>query len=81
MLIVHVHNEGTRPDNTADYTYKVYVNQKKIASGEVRGHQRSDGWQELLRMVADTTTTSRVGSTVNKNVSAQKGVKWMPEIL
>lgn len=56
MLIVHVHNEGTRPDNTADYTYKVYVNQKEIASGEVSGHQRSDGWRELLRRVADEGT-------------------------
>lgn len=58
MLIVHVHNEGTRPDNTADYTYKVYVNQKEIASGTVSNHDRSCGWRNLLRMVADGDTTT-----------------------
>jgi hypothetical protein len=68
MLIVHIHNEGTRSDNTADYIYRVYVNQKEIASGEVKGHQRSLGWQGLLRRVADegTTTPRPVGCCIDK---------------
>jgi len=73
MLIVHVHNEGTWPDNTADYTYKVYVNREEIASGEVIGHQRSDGWQELLRRVADVgTKASRpIGCSTSKEYSCE----------
>jgi hypothetical protein len=38
-------------DNIADYDWRVYINSVEIASGILRGHDREDGWVELVKML------------------------------
>jgi len=53
VLTIKIINDGTGTQESANYDYFVYVNGWKIASGHVNGHNRADGWQELLRMIAE----------------------------
>ena len=53
MLTINIRNDGTGPDNAANYAYFVLVNSKVIAMGEVKNHNRADGWRELVRRVAE----------------------------
>ena len=50
MLIITIHNEGGSNDNT-NYTYVVSVNKEVICAGEVNGHNRDEGWENLLEMI------------------------------
>jgi len=50
MLIITIHNEGGSNDNT-NYTYVVSVNKKVICTGEVKGHNRDEGWENLVEMI------------------------------
>lgn len=52
MLIIHIQNI-TDLAPISDYRYEVLVNLEVIASGEVKGHVRADGWAELVRKVID----------------------------
>lgn len=47
-LIVVIHNDGTGSDDAANYDFQVYVNETKIAEGEIFRHDRKDGWIRLL---------------------------------
>jgi hypothetical protein len=54
MLTIQIHNvTQPRNDKDSNYTYDVYVNQDVIASGMVFGHDRSEGWINLVEMVLD----------------------------
>lgn len=53
MLIIEIINDGTGTNEDTNYTYKVFVNTEGIAFGEVRGHNRDEGWTELLRQILD----------------------------
>ena len=55
MLTINIRNDGTGTDEAANYTYNVMVNRKVIAIGEVKGHQRMDGWRALVRRVLRET--------------------------
>lgn len=50
MLIITFHNIDSK-DNIADYDWRVYINRVEIASGILRGHNREDGWVELVKML------------------------------
>ena len=50
MPIITIHNEGGSNDNT-NYTYVVSVNKEVICAGEVKGHNRDNGWEDLLEMI------------------------------
>lgn len=52
MLIVYIHNDGTGTNKSANYTYQVCVNDVVIDVGEVKGHDRNEGWRKLLEEVA-----------------------------
>ncbi len=52
MLIVTMRNVWQAGD-VADYEVKVYVNRDLIAAYSVVGHNRSDGWAELVRRVGE----------------------------
>jgi hypothetical protein len=52
MLIIKVQNT-TDLAPVSDYRYEVLVNLEVIASGEVKGHVRADGWAELVRRVIE----------------------------
>ena len=53
MLIILIHNEGTGTDESANYTYEVRVNELTIARGEILGHNRWNGWKNLLQMLLE----------------------------
>ena len=50
MLIITIHNDGGT-NESSNYTYVVSVNKKVICAGEVKGHNRDDGWENLLEMI------------------------------
>ena len=52
MLTVYIRNVKTVKD-IADYDYLVFINAEKIAEGKIKGHKRSDGWQPLVKRIAD----------------------------
>jgi hypothetical protein len=49
MLIIKIQNDGTGSDQSANYNYGVYINDRRIANGLIKGHNRSNGWQRLVR--------------------------------
>ena len=53
MLHIKIINDGTGTDKDANYLYDVYINARRIASGEILGHDRSDGWRELVEMILE----------------------------
>jgi hypothetical protein len=53
MLIILVHNDGTGTEEIADYNYEVRINHDVIAHGRILDHNRKDGWQALIREIAD----------------------------
>lgn len=50
MLILKITNVSNLSE-TSDYVWAAYVNDKKIASGEVKGHFRPHGWKALVEKV------------------------------
>jgi hypothetical protein len=53
MLIVLVHNDGTVTEGIANYDYEVRINHEVIERGRVQDHHRKDGWEALIREIAD----------------------------
>lgn len=53
MLILLIQNDGTGTDQAANYTYEVRVNYHVIERGRVEGHNRKDGWRELVRLILE----------------------------
>lgn len=53
MLTLQILNDTTGDNDTANYTYRVMVNTREVASGRVRGHRRADGWWKLIRLVVE----------------------------
>jgi len=50
MLIITFQNMVTKND-VADYDWRVYINGTEIESGRLCGHNREDGWVELVKML------------------------------
>ena len=48
MLIIKIQNDGTGTVEVGNYRYQVMVNDTVIESGDVKGHKRKKGWQQLL---------------------------------
>ncbi len=51
-LIVYLRNVSGLAD-ISDYEAEVYVNHRKIYAGKVKGHKRADGWQALVKKLAE----------------------------
>lgn len=51
-LIIVFHNDSTGTDNVGNYNVSVYVNQRLIDTARVEGHERKDGWRELVKKLA-----------------------------
>jgi len=66
MLIVLVHNDGTCTQEIANYDYEVRINHEVIEHGRIENHNRRDGWQALIREIADRHQTSVVNDPGNK---------------
>lgn len=48
MLTITFINDGTGTKEKGNYHWKVYVNEKIIAQGHIKGHIRKLGWQALV---------------------------------
>lgn len=48
MLTIKIHNDGTGTNESANYTYRVYVNTTLIDHGIIKKHDRKKGWKKLL---------------------------------
>ena len=48
MLTINILNDGTGTNESSNYEYAVFVNNVCIATGQVKGHNREDGWIYLL---------------------------------
>ncbi len=68
MLIVLVHNDGTGTEEQANYDYEVRINKEVIEHGRILNHHRKDGWQALIREIADChqTSANNVFGTTNQ---------------
>jgi hypothetical protein len=53
MLIIKILNDRSGTDESANYNYGVYVNERRIANGRVEGHNRNDGWDVLVRRICN----------------------------
>jgi hypothetical protein len=53
MLTIRIKNDGTGTPEIGNYDFEVLVNNGIIDFGHVNGHKRSEGWQELVRMIAN----------------------------
>jgi hypothetical protein len=51
MLIIKIVNDATGTNESANYRYQVLVNDTVIESGEIKGHDRRKGWQNLVEMM------------------------------
>lgn len=52
MLTLYIRNISNLK-KISDYEYLVMVNSEKIAGGTVLNHKRSDGWQKLVKRIAE----------------------------
>jgi len=52
MLTLNIQNDGTGTDLIGNYRYEVKVNLHVVASGEVKGHWRPNGWPMLVETIA-----------------------------
>lgn len=53
MLILTFHNISEDSGEIADYDWAAYINKRKIAEGRICGHDRTKGWQNLVRMMLE----------------------------
>lgn len=59
MLILKLYNTLEGTNENAVYRYAVFINDVQIVEGEVSGHNRNDGWAELVRGIAQHHLTQR----------------------
>uniref|UniRef100_A0A6M3LRE5 Uncharacterized protein n=1 Tax=viral metagenome TaxID=1070528 RepID=A0A6M3LRE5_9ZZZZ len=52
MLTLYIENTGT-VNGVTDYKYVVMTDAEKIAEGRIKGHKWSDGWRQLVKMIAE----------------------------
>lgn len=51
MLIVLIHNDGTGTQHSANYDVEVRINEHQLWRGRVLGHDRDEGWPNLLQTI------------------------------
>lgn len=59
MLTIKIVNDGTGTDESSNYRYQVLINQTVIESGEIKGHDRSKGWQNLVDMLVSESVENK----------------------
>lgn len=68
MLRIEFINDQTGNDDSANYKMRVFVNDKQIAEKSVYGHERSTGWEALVRL-ATAGQCSRCSNLVSFDLS------------
>jgi hypothetical protein len=64
MLIIKIQNDGTGTPEIGNYRYQVMVNDTVIESGEVKGHERKEGWRGLLLNLVDTSSKKELENLI-----------------
>jgi len=52
MLAIMFLNDGTGNDIEGNYKWKVMLNQRVLAEGTLKGHNRLSGWEGLVKYFA-----------------------------
>ena len=60
MLMILIHNDGTGTNESANYTYEVRVNDSVVEKGNIKGHNRKDGWKVLVGELAKERDVSEL---------------------
>ena len=60
MLTIKIVNDATGTNESANYRYQVLVNDTVIESGEVKGHNRAKGWQNLVEMMVKDAKNEQI---------------------
>jgi len=66
MLIIEIINTNEGTNENAHYRYAVRVNSEEIARGLFDGHNRNDGWAELVRAISERHLTKRGADDVER---------------
>jgi len=51
VLTINILNDGTGTDDSANYTFDVLVNGRKVDGGVITGHNRKDDWRMLVNLM------------------------------
>ena len=68
MLIIEIVNTNEGTNENAHYRYAVRVNSEEIARGSFDGHNRNDGWAELVRAISERHLTPRALDGANETL-------------
>lgn len=53
MIEIQIINDTTGTDEIGNYAFWVLVNNSLIDEGEIKGHNREDSWQKLLKLLIE----------------------------
>ncbi len=52
-LIIVFHNDSTGTSNKGNYNVTTYINKRSIWTGRIEAHDRREGWEKLVKMLAE----------------------------
>lgn len=65
MLRIEIVNDGTGPDDAANYRARVLVNNKQIGGYTVLGHNRKHHWTLLVRRLLEEAERHAIVTAVS----------------
>ena len=68
LTITIVQTSRNEKDNTRGYDYNVKVNERLIAAGNVKGHNRLDGWESLVNQIMRERAKTRIARRIEKAI-------------
>ena len=66
MLTIKLVNDGTGTAKVGNYRYEVAINSEVISFGEVKGHNRREGWRGLLLELVAQSSKSELEALIFK---------------
>lgn len=67
MLIIMFLNDGTGDEIEGNYKWKVMINQRTLAEGTIKGHNRLSGWEGLIKYFANALSGEDAEFTIKKH--------------
>ena len=62
MLIIYITNDKTAKEPLGNYVYQVKDHTREVTRGEIKGHNRDDGWQVLVQKLLNRESIISEGS-------------------
>lgn len=75
MLSILFLNDGTGDEIEGNYKWKVMINKRVLAQGELKGHNRLTGWEGLVKYFASTIEENKMSKSVMRRKKAQKVIE------